>query len=567
MIINYGEDACPADLDADICIIGAGVAGLSVAHSFIGTAVSVCIVEGGGMEAEERYQALFEGSSVGSPAFDPATSRMRAFGGTCNLWGRGCIPLGTALDQRSWVPHSGWPVTYADLESSYRQARAFCGIESHDFAKGSFLTPPELAPLDFDERKLVNRIFAASPVHFGSAYKSEFAQAPNIQVLLHANLTELMATPDGSAVEEARIATLDGKRGRVRARHFVLAAGGIENARLLLLSNSVAPQGLGNDRDLVGRYFMDHPSGKLGAIITDTPEALTRPYDRNLAKGRVPSHPEICLSDEAQREHGILNGRLRPFAVEGSVPRGIQALRGLKAAWRAKSRDQELTLQERLCLRHNGEPQYIREAAPPPDGMARLAMELGMGIGDVARAFGRKLAGKPTVRTDRVDLVGYFEQAPNPDSRVTLGSETDALGLRRVCVDWRLDALDMHTYRTAAQLFGNELARVCNGRFQLEPWLRDDANPVPQVFGTSHHMGTTKMSDDSASGVVDRDCKVHGVDNLHVAGSSVFPAGGWAFPTFTIVALGLRLAGHLRTRLEQPPVEIAEETPLTQAVA
>lgn len=566
MIINYGDGACPADIDADICIIGAGVAGLSVARPFIGTAVTVCIVAGGGMEAEERYQALYEGSSIGNPPFDPAASRMRAFGGTCNLWGRGCIPLGTALDRRNWVPHSGWPVTYAELEADYRQARAFCGIESHEFAKGSFLTPPELAPLDFDERKLVTRIFAASPVHFGSAYQSEFEQASNVRILLHANLTGLQAAPGGTAVEEARIATLDGKRGRVRARHYVLAAGGIENARLLLLSDSVVPHGLGNDRDLVGRYFMDHPSGKLGTIVTGSPETLTRPYDRNLAKRPLPSHPEICLSEKAQEDHRILNGRLRPFAVEGAVPKGIQALRGLKAAHRARSRDWELSLKERLCIRHNGEPQYVREVVPPAESTARLALDLGLGVGDLAWAVGRKLAGKPTVKTERVDVVGYFEQAPNPASRITLGRETDALGLRRVCVDWRLNALDMHTYRVAARLFGDELARVSDGRFELEPWLRTDDNPVPEVFGTSHHMGTTRMSDDPGSGVVDRDCKVHGVDNLHVAGSSVFPAGGWAFPTFTIVALGLRLAGRLRTRLEQAPVELAE-MPARQAVA
>ncbi|MGH8073933.1 MAG: GMC family oxidoreductase, partial [Lysobacter sp.] len=388
----------------------------------------------------------------------------------------------------------------------------------------------------------------------------------NVRVLLHANLTGLQAAPGGSAVEEARIATLDGKRGRVRARHYVLAAGGIENARLLLLSDSVVPQGLGNDRDVVGRYFMDHPSGKLGTIVTDKPETLTRPYDRNLAKGPLPSHPEICLAEEAQQEHRILNARLRPFAVEGSVPKGIQALRGLKAARRAKTRDWELSLKERLCIRHNGEPQYIREAAPPAESTARLAMHLGLGVGDLAWAVGRKLAGKPAVKTGHVDVVGYFEQAPNPESRITLGSETDALGLRRVCVDWRLNSLDMRTYRVAARLFGDELARVCNGRFELEPWLRTDDNPTPEVFGTSHHMGTTRMSDDPASGVVDRNCKVHGVDNLHVAGSSVFPAGGWAFPTFTIVALGLRLAGHLRARLEQSPVDLAE-VPVRQAVA
>lgn len=481
---------------------------------------------------------------------------MRAYGGTCNLWGRGCIPLGSTLDEREWVPHSGWPLSYEDLEPHYRNARAFCGIESHDLGKGSFLTSPELAPLAFDERKLVNRIYAASPILFGSAYWSEFERAPNVQVLLHASATELRAFPGGEAIEEVRIASLEGKRGAIRARHFVLACGGIENARLLLLSDSVAPQGIGNDHDLVGRYFMDHPSGKLGTIFTSHPEAVTRPYDRNQAKGPAPCHPEISLSEEAQEAHRILNARVRSFAIEGRVPRGIRALRGLKALRESGAREEPLTLEERMCVRQNGEPQYIREASTTRHGSARLALELGLGIGDIAMAFVRKLAGKPTVRTDRVDLVGYFEQTPNPDSRITLGEETDALGQRKVCVDWRLTALDLHTYRTTAPLFGEEIARVCGGRFELEPWLSGEANLVPQVFGTSHHMGTTRMATDPSQGVVDRDCRVHGIDNLHVAGSSVFPTGGWAFPTFTIVALGQRLAGRLRMLLRQSTTDV-----------
>ena len=556
MIIEYRDVTCPADIETDICVIGAGVAGLAVAREFIGTSVSVCVVAGGGASADDEYQSLYQGASIGFPEFDPAGSRMRAYGGTCNLWGRGCIPLGSTLDEREWVPHSGWPLSYEDLEPHYRNAREFCGIQSHDLGKGSFLTPPERAPLAFDERKLVNRIYAASPILFGSAYRSEFERAPNIQVLLHASVTELKAFPGGDAIEQARIASLDGKRGAVRARHFVLACGGIENARLMLLSNSVVPHGIGNDHDLVGRYFMDHPSGKLGTIFTSNPETVTRPYDRNQARGPAPSHPEISLSEQAQETHRILNARVRSFAIESRVPRGIRALRGLKSLREGGSREEPLTLEERLCVRQNGEPQYIRGTSTTGHGSARLALELGLGIGDIAMAFVRKLAGKPTVRTDRVDLVGYFEQTPNPDSRITLGEDRDALGQRKVCVDWRLTALDLHTYRIAAPLFGEEIARVCGGRFELEPWLSGEARVAPQVFGTSHHMGTTRMSTDPKQGVVDRDCRVHGVDNLHVAGSSVFPTGGWAFPTFTIVALGQRLAGRLRMLMRQSATDV-----------
>jgi choline dehydrogenase-like flavoprotein len=142
--------------------------------------------------------------------------------------------------------------------------------------------------------------------------------------------------------------------------------------------------------------------------------------------------------------------------------------------------------------------------------------------------------------------MGYFEQAPNPNSRITLADERDLLGLPKVCVDWRLTALDRHTYRTAAALFGTELARACDGTYQPAAWLNEDDNTVAQVHTTAHHLGTTRMSDDPRQGVVDHRCRVHGIDNLHIAGSSVFPTGGWAFPTFTVVALALRLADRLR---------------------
>lgn len=549
LIFDYRRASSPADVEADICIIGAGAAGLAIAWAFLGTQTTVCIVEGGGLTADERNQALFEGASVGVPDFDPGASRLRAFGGTCNYWGRGCIPLAN-LAPRDWVPHSGWPIGFAELEPHYYRASTFCGLEPHGIGEDSFLTPPSRQPLDFDGDALEHKTFASSPMIFGDGYRVAFERAGNITVLLHANLLELETVPSTQAVRHAHIGTLDGRRGVVRAGHYVLACGGIENARLLLSSSSQVPHGLGNDHDLVGRYFMDHPSGKLGTLFTEQPQVVTRPYDRNVPRGRPQVHPEICLSEEAQRRHRILSGRVRPFAFEEPVPEGLQALRDLRAAMRARRRHENWAIKARVCGRRNGEPDYIAKAMPPAEDIRALTLRAGLNAGHIAKAFGRKLTRKPTVRTERIDLIGYFEQVPNRDSRIALGEERDALGLRQVAVDWRLTDLDRHTYRTAARLFGEGLARACNGRFQSEPWLEDDG-AVPQVFGTSHHMGTTRMADDPREGVVDRHCKVHGIDNLHIAGSSVFPTGSWAFPTFTIIALSLRLAEQLRTRLEQ----------------
>jgi choline dehydrogenase-like flavoprotein len=547
VIIDYLSGTHPSDVEVDLCVVGAGAAGIAIAHAFIGTSVSVCLVESGGFAAEHRSQALCEGSAAGCAEFDPGTSRMRVFGGSCNLWGGGCIPLSNEdLSARDWVPHSGWPISYAELEPYYARARSFCQLGAMEFTEGSFSAPTPKPPIDFDDDKLVNQLFARSPILFGNAYRTELHQAPNVHVLLHANLLELKASPNGGHVHEASIGSLGGHRGRIRARHYVLASGGIENARLLLLSNATVPQGLGNHHDVVGRYFMDHPSGTLGRLTAGKPHHVTRPYERRRSKG-APSFPEIVLSPHYQRAHRMLNGRVHPFGVEGPLPRGIRALRELRSALRKTGQDENSLLEARLSEALRNAP--AAEAITVPNSLGLTTLKLGLGIGDIARAFVHKLADRPTVASSHVDLVGYFEQAPNPDSRITLGRETDVLGQRKVHVDWRLTELDRHTYRKAATLFGSELARAGGGHFHLEPWLADHHAVTPEVHGTAHHMGTTRMSDDPHTGVVNRNCKVHGVDNLHIAGSSVFPTGGWAFPTFTIVALSLRLADELRGQL------------------
>jgi len=549
VIIDYLDKSAPADYQADLCVVGAGPAGIAIARAFIGTSTTVCLIEGGGLAGEDRSQSLYEGSSTGSTPFDAGTSRMRVFGGSCTLWGGGCIPLADSdLEPRDWVPDSGWPLRYADLAPWYAKAREYCQIgPEHAFGPGSFQGPTPRAPLDLDPEAMVNFIFARSPITFGEAYREALGQAPNITVLLHANVMELQATENARAVTDAAIGSLDGRRGRVRARHYVLAAGGIENARILLLSDSVAPKGLGNDHDLVGRYFMDHPRGAIGSIRSPQADRLTRPYERSIGKVRAPVASEIGLSLEAQREYQTLNARVHPFAVEGEVPRGIRALRDVRAALRPPTRDEAALVEARLEAALQNGPGGAMSLAMPQN-LAISAMRLGLHIGDVIRAVAQKVGDRPTVASDRVELVGFFEQAPHRDSRIMLDDKRDALGLRRVRVDWRLTDLDRHTHRVLGAVTGHRLAQACAGRFEPAAWTVDTDAPS-DVHGTAHHMGTTRMAEDATQGVVDTQGTVHGVANLHVAGSSVFPTGGWAFPTFTLIALSLRLAEELRALL------------------
>ena len=547
MILDYLDGETPSDHHADLCIVGAGPAGIAIARAFAGSHLRVCLIEGGGLSGEERSQSLYDGTSSGPAPFDAGTSRMRVFGGSCTLWGGGCIPLADSdMEPREWVPDSGWPLRYDDLAPWYEKAREFCRIDAtHGFGPGAFDGPTPRAPLDLDPEAMANYVFARSPITFGDAYREEMRNAPNITVLLHANALALESNESATVVTGLRIGTPEGRRGRVHARHYVLAAGGIENARILLLSDEVAPKGLGNDRDMVGRYFMDHPSGTLGTVQSATPDRLTRPYERTIGKVRAPLASEIGVAMSAQRRHRVLNGRVHPFAVEGDVPRGIRALRDVRAALRPPTRDEGALLEARLCAAMQNGP---AGAVALPQGLAISAIRLGLHIGDVIRAVAQKIGDRPTVRSERVDLVGFFEQAPNRDSRVVLDQSRDALGLRKVRVDWRLTDLDRHTWRTVTALTGQRLADACGGHFEAAAWVKDETIP-PEVHGTAHHIGSTRMSASPDQGVVDPDGKVHGMANLHVAGSSVFPTGGWAFPTFTLIALSLRLAEQLRDLL------------------
>jgi choline dehydrogenase-like flavoprotein len=540
-------------LHADVCIVGGGPAGISIAMAFVGTPYQVCLIESGGLDSERDSQALNQGQSVGPQALNPAMSRLRTFGGSTRLWGGGLIPL-SAHDMlaRSWIPDSGWPIDRAALDPYYQRAHGICRVAADDgIDDGSFALPPSLQVPPPHATHVDNRTGRLSPIDFGSTYLPSLQRAHNIQVLLHANLMVLDTTANAAAVRQASIGSLDGRRGSVHARYYVLASGGIENARLLLLSNRTATQGLGNDHDVVGRYFMDHPRSRLGEVRGGGFDRFAHRYSTPRDQAPSPAYVHLGLTDQAQQALGLLNARARPFAVEQPTPPGLQSLRDLRASFRGETAPPspgDEVEHEVLDALAQGLPNQTPRTRGHRPSRARIALRLGRHFGDVVAAGRRKLAHAPAVATDRVDVVGYFEQSPNRDSRIALGDSIDALGQRQVSIDWRLTDFDIDSYRKAAEVIGQDITAGYDCQFQPERWIHDAAAPT-EFHGTAHHMGTTRMSDNPQTGVVDADCKVHGVDNLYIAGSSVFPTGSWAFPTFTIVALGLRVADTLRARL------------------
>lgn len=519
MLIDFRTGAAPATIEADLCIIGSGAAGIALAVALMGTHQRVCILESGGLESESDTQSLYNGEDVGLAWSSLVGSRARLFGGTTNWWGGGCFPLARSdMAERSWVPYSGWPITREALDPWYELARPILRLPS---TRLDAPAPPP--PIAFDPRKLIHRRgWSSGEPMLGVVFRPKLSKAENLTILLHANLTEFIPDETARTVQEARFRSLTGKAGSVRARYFVLACGGIENARLLLLSNSVIPTGLGNEYDLVGRFFMDHPSGKLGTVISGHPDRLSEPYNRQVLFPGVVRPGEISLSPAVQQRQHVLNARLRPQDYEDSaaIPDGVLATRELEAGL------------------HDGRF---------PGSLASVVWRITTDLSDVVPALWRRLRHQAVVTHHHIDLEGFFEQAPNPDSRVSLGDMIDPLGQRCVRMNWQLTDLDRLTWRVAAETFAAELARLDLGRVRLEPWLRDGSEEPPALHGVHHHLGTTRMSNDPRKGVVDANCRVHGIDNLYIAGSSVFPTCGWTFPTLTIVALALRLADHLST--------------------
>jgi choline dehydrogenase-like flavoprotein len=497
-------------IEGDVCIIGAGAAGISMALEWIDTAHDVILLEAGGMRYETRSQEQYRGENVGEPYFPLDAARLRQFGGTTGHWAGYCSPLDPIdFQDRDWVPNSSWPIELDDLHAYYVRTQKIMEIGSFEYSAQFWeARDPEVRRLPLGEDFWTKMWQFSPPTRFGKVYRSAIVNAPNVHLYTHATVCELKANENVSAIEGLVVRTLEGAEHRVRARHYVMACGTIQNARLLLASNTRAPGGIGNDNDLVGRHFMEHIQVPGANLIFATPQSL-RMYvlPPGAPAASTPARGELALSAESEKENRILHGA-------SSISRG---------RWGAdiKSTFQQITpdvLADRRAAEESGQ---LPQDRPPP---------------------------RPIDATREFRLSTRQEQAPNPDSRVLLSDTRDELGMPRVKLDWQLTELDKRSIRRFYELLGQTFGRTGLGRVQLADWLLDgnDKNWPSFLSGGWHHMGTAKMHDDPKHGVVDANCKVHGVDNLYVAGSATFCSAGAANPTLTLVALTLRLSDHLR---------------------
>jgi choline dehydrogenase-like flavoprotein len=575
-------------IETDVCVVGAGLAGITLARECIGADFRVCLLEGGGFEPDEATLALSKGENVGLPYDRLDGARHRAFGGNSNIWsldlGEGRLgvrlrPLDAIdFEHRDWMPNSGWPFDLHHLDPYYRRAQRVFQLGPYAYEAADWGGGHEDSQLLLEQGRVESKVFQfARADPFYDQYRTEILRAPNVTGYLHANVLGLGISADGRRVDAVRVACVPGgtfvllplddgmQRTRVAplprnefsvsAKIVVLATGGTENPRLLLISNDVHPNGIGNRHDLVGRYFMEHPHLWSGKIVPNDQTLVNRLplYGLHDVAG-TPIMAKLALSEEVRRRERLMGYcvSIHPHTFQ---PRSVESAGRIARA--------------------------LRRGRMPGHSGRDLA-DVARGLDDVARAVRHRVidraAGAPAgsnvsyrrpIRGFRLNHMS--EQAPNPESRITLSDSRDALGARRVRLHWRLDRADIRTIVRSQEIIDQELRRAKVGHLQID--LADDTVP-DTIHGGWHHMGTTRMQDDPKRGVVDRDTRVHGTANLYVAGSSVFPTGGYANPSLTICALAIRLADHIKmemhgTRVEMPPAStttLASPPPYDAAV-
>ncbi|MDH5398999.1 MAG: FAD-dependent oxidoreductase, partial [Cyclobacteriaceae bacterium] len=261
MHIDSRDIEAGAVIQADLCIVGAGAAGISIAREWEGKGKKVALLEGGGFELEMGMQELYHGKITGQRYFPLQSSRMHFFGGTTAHWAGFCSTYDPIdFKERPWVKDSGWPFPFEAIEGYYERAMALVDIRPYPF-DASFWENKErvFERIPFDKDKIWTKMWQFSPpTRFGQKYRDEIIHARDIFLYTHTNLVEIETGESGREVSKVIVANLAGKRFEVKAKHYVLACGAIQNARMLLASNHQRPNGLGNDFDLVGRYFMEH---------------------------------------------------------------------------------------------------------------------------------------------------------------------------------------------------------------------------------------------------------------------------------------------------------------------
>ncbi len=573
-----------AVLEADIVVVGAGPAAYALAHAFARSPVRMLILESGLTQPDERHEQLNAVESLAEPSsptqierrsrFHSASAplwsqemqgygvRCRALGGSTHVWaGKSATFDPIDYEARPWAPHSGWPLDQAQMEPYLDRAASLLNLGPNCYDDGFWdlygvpapqpaAEPDTLASFFWQfSRSRANRL---DLTRIGR--ELETLDAPNVQVVLDATVTCLRPDADGQSVSHLEVSSLSGEGRTVRARHVVLAAGAIENARLLLQSARATGHPFGNERDLVGRFLMDHPSAAIGRFRSEDCAAITSRfgfYGLN-HQGQVHMYLHgLALTPEIQRRERLLN--CAAYMMEDRAPDDPwMALKRLIRAESASAAGDMMTVLAGSGLVAKGLGTRLLSGPYLPEPVRRAIIDNYVRYRPNSAVRDYRERGWPHKLTG-IDIEAITEQLPQADSRITLSDKTDAFGVPLAQVSWRIDDDAVRSLIRIGQLIAEQCPKMGLPAPVLAPWVLNERPEEAGIIDMAHSAGTTRMASDPAEGVVDAQCAVRGLRNLHVAGASVFPTVGHANPTLMLMGMAIRLADHLRETMAREP--------------
>jgi choline dehydrogenase-like flavoprotein len=489
-------------LEESIVIVGAGAAGITLACEFEDMGKNAILLESGGFSFDSEVQSLYKGfvddSSSGALPHEPLDIyRARFFGGTTNWWGGACLPYDKVdFLHKPSISNSGWPITREVLKKYYIKANDYLGIESvnYDLPPKSRLGSREV--IDGLEKTGVFKtkywIEKERQVNFGKKYKDRLKSSKHIKVILNANVVSL--TLKQNSISELQVKTLNDKNIIVKGKEVILSMGGLEIPRILLASISDNHKAIGNAFDLVGRYYSPHA---------------------NLTHGILILNPDVELDKDTEELSDAILYRKFVSLTDRYVSKGYMNCK--------------VTLESLDSVEKNDLTEHVYKLFHSSVNFDEIYENI---MGRKKFAFA---------------LNGAFDQVPNFESRVKLSNERDILGVPKIILKHAITKQDIQAYSNFYELLALTLGSSGIGRFCYDKSLQQ---LYQQGGGASHHTGTTRMANSPENGVVDKNCNVFGVSNLYIASSSVFPTASHANPTYTIVALAIRLANHIKNKKE-----------------
>ena len=546
MLLDAFQREDGQDISTDICIVGAGAAGITIALKLAEAGVAVVLLESGGLNEENDTQALYQGQVVDEKLHSPVDKyRQRRFGGSTTIWGGRCMPFDPIdFEKRDYIAESGWPINYQDVAQYYPEASKLCEIGEPNFTINN---AQENAPniikgfsSDIISTQSIEKF--SCPTNFAQRYGHRLESNANVTVILHSNCTAIELTEDGKSVSYLQVKTLKNTSFKVSAKKFIIAMGGLETPRLLLASCSVNKAGVGNEHDVVGRYYMCHMAGNIGEVkLNGSVHEVYHNYF--LSPDGIYSRRRLSLYEDIQKEQKIGNMIARLHFPRISDP--IHKIGVLSSLYIVKN----LISYEYGKRLNDGsiKPlEYIKHLfniITDPVDITKFLIHWITKRTFAARKFPSIILSN---RNNLFSFDVHGEQEPNVNSRVSLIDATDPLGMPQIKVDWHYTKNDILTVKRTLDIFAAEFERKNIGTVYYDESKIEEELLRFGAYG-GHHIGTARMGNDVKNSVVDANCKVHGVSNLFIAGSSVFPTSSQANPTLTIVAMSLRLADHLLT--------------------